>query len=500
MLDQLVPVLIAVVAIALLLALVALSYVKAPPDTAFIVSGISKRPRVIIGGSGFRIPFLQRLDRLYLGQMSVDIQTNQPVPTNDFIDVHVDAVSKVRVDPSADGIQLAAKNFLNKNPQAIAADLQDSLQGNMREVIGTLTLKDITIDRDSFSDQVMQKAGVDMSRLGIEILSCNIQNVTDDQGLIAGLGADNTAKIKKDAAIAKAQADRDVAIETARAQKAANDERVAAETQISVKNNELAIKQAELKRESDIKKAEADAAYAIQQQEQQRTINVATMNASIAEAERQAELSEREVAVKRQQLAAEIEKAADAEKYRVEREAEAKLAQQQRDAEAKLYIQQQEAEAQKALAEAALFAARQEAEGIRAKGEAEAAAILARGEAEAAAMERKAEAYAKYGTAAVTQMVVDVLPDVAAQVAAPMAAIDSVTVVGGDAGGVAGMGGNVATVMAQLFETVKAATGLDLREVVKANTYDAKVNRNVNLTGLPEGTKVTVRADGEDVV
>ena len=492
-LDNLVWIII--VLLVLLIALALLAYVKAPPDTAYIVSGLKREPKVIIGGSGFRIPFLQRLDKLYLGQMSVDIRTSQPVPTNDFIDVTVDAVSKVRINPSKEGIQLASKNFLNKAPIAIANDLQDSLQGNMREVIGTLSLKDITTDRDSFSDQVMKKAGVDMQRLGIEILSCNIQNVTDGKGLIADLGADNTAKITKDASIARAQAERDVAIARARADKDANDARVAADTEIAQKQNELAIRKAELKRESDIKKAEADAAYEIQNQEQQKTIRAATVNASIAEAEREAELRQREVLVKQQELAAQIEKQADAEKYRVEREAEAALAQRQRDAEAVKYEQQQEAEAQKALAEAARFAAEQEAAGIRAKGEAEAAAILAKGNAEAEAMERKAEAYAKYGRAAVTQMIVEVLPSIAREVAAPMASIDKVTVIGSDASGVSSVSNNVGAVMARLFETVQETTGLDLREVVKAETYDAKVNRNITVEGLPDGTKVDVKVD-----
>ena len=151
---------------------------------------------------------------------------------SDFINVNVDAVAKVRISPHAEGIKLAAKNFLNKRPEEITRDLQDSLQGNMREIIGTLSLKEINTDRDSFSDQVMQKASKDMDKLGIEILSCNIQNVTDENGLIKDLGADNTSLIKKNAAIAKAQADRDIAIAQAEA------ERKSAEAQKFAKEQE----------------------------------------------------------------------------------------------------------------------------------------------------------------------------------------------------------------------------------------------------------------------
>ena len=215
--QNMLTVLIPVILIIVLVIILAVGYVKAPPDRAFIISGLKKEPKILIGRAGIRVPFLERLDKLYLGQMTVDIKTEQSVPTTDFINVNVDAVAKVRIDPTTEGIRLAAKNFLNKNSDQITRDLQDSLQGNMREIIGTLTLKSINTDRDSFSDQVMEKASKDMKKLGIEVVSCNIQNVTDENGLIKDLGADNTAKIKKDASIARAQAERDVAIAQAEA-------------------------------------------------------------------------------------------------------------------------------------------------------------------------------------------------------------------------------------------------------------------------------------------
>ena len=207
------------VAIFVLVILLFVSYVKAPPSAAFIISGLSKEPRVLIGSGGFRIPFFERLDRVYLGQITVDIKTEESVPTTDFINVDVDAVAKIRVMPTNEGTRLAAKNFLNMMPNEIAEQLQDSLQGNMREIIGTLDLRSLNTDRDGFSDQVMTKAQPDMAKLGIEIISCNIQNVTDKEGLIKDLGADNTAKIKKDASINRAIAERDVKIEVSKDRK-----------------------------------------------------------------------------------------------------------------------------------------------------------------------------------------------------------------------------------------------------------------------------------------
>lgn len=479
--------------ILLVVVILLVGYVKAPPDKAFIISGFKKEPRFLIGKAGIRIPFLERLDKLYLGQMTVDIKTEDYIPTNDFINVMVDAVAKVRISADRDKMKMAARNFLNKTPEQIAMDLTDSLQGNMREIIGTLNLRAINTDRDSFSDQVMEKASRDMEKLGIEILSCNIQNVSDEHGLIQDLGMDNTSKIRKDASIAKAEAERDIAIAQAAADKAANEAKVAAQTEIAQKNNELAIKQAELKRESDTKKAEADAAYEIQRQEQEKTIQTATVNAQIAKAERDAELKAKEVAVRQQMLEAEINKKADAERYAIEQKAAADLAKRQREAEAKKYEQEKEAEAKKAIADAAKYAAEQEAAGIMAKGKAEAAAIQAKALAEAEGMEKKAEAYQKYNKAAMAEMMIKVLPEIAGEIAKPLSQIDKITIIGGGTDGGNGLGavaGNVPVVMAKLFESVKEATGVDLGEIMRADTYDAKVTRNINFSGIPDGSEV----------
>ena len=221
-----------ILVVLLVLLIITQGYVKAPPDHAYIISGLRKEPRVLVGRAGLKLPFFEQLDKLYLGQITVDIKTDEYIPTNDFINVMVDAVAKVRVADDPAMLKLAMRNFLNKNSAKIAADLQDSLQGNMREIIGTLTLRAINTDRDSFSDQVMAKASKDMEKLGIEILSCNIQNVTDEHGLIQDLGMDNTSKIRKDASIAKAEAERDIAIAQAAADKASNEARVLAETEI----------------------------------------------------------------------------------------------------------------------------------------------------------------------------------------------------------------------------------------------------------------------------
>ena len=475
----------------LLIVFILVSYVKAPPSAAYIISGLSKEPRVLIGKGGFKIPFLERLDSVYLGQITVDIKTDSPVPTNDFINVDVDAVSKIRVKPTPEGIRLAAKNFLNMSASEISTQVQDSLQGNLREIIGTLDLTKLNTDRDGFSDEVTKKASPDMEKLGIEILSCNIQNITDSQGLIRDLGADNTAKIKKNAAITKALADKEVEIETAKAKQEANLVKVEAETKIAEQNNELAIRIANLQKQADTEKAIADAAYEIQKQEQQKLININTVNAEIEKTKRQQTLSEEKIKIKENVLAAEVKKQAEADKYKTETDAQAALELRKRQAESEAYEVEQKAKAEayeaeqrakavKAEADAKRYLMEQEALGIKAKGEADAFAIQQKGIAEAEALEKKAEAYEKFGQAAIMDMIVKILPDMAKNVAEPISAIDSVNIYDG---GMDKVSGTVPSVIKQTFDTVKSVTGVDMSEVMRSQTITAKTDRNINLSG-----------------
>ena len=500
---------IGIVVLAVVLCLI--MYVKAPPSVAYILSGLRKEPRVLIGTGGLKVPIIERLDRVFLGQTTVDVKTCMPVPTHDFIDVMVDAVCKVRVSPTPEGTRLAAKNFLNMSPNEIAVSVQDSLEGNMREVIGAITLQGLVTDRDAFSDQIQKKAATDMAKLGLEILSCNIQNITDQKGLIQDLGADNTYKIKKGAAINKANAEKEIAIAESDAKKAANDVEVKNETEIAERRNELLIRKADLKRESDTKLAEADAAYEIQKQEQQKTVNIKTVDAEIEKTKRAQILADEQVKVTQNKLKAEVNAKADAARYntevdaqarkfKMETDAQAVLEQQKREAEAKAYMAEQEAKAVKAKADAAKYAALQEAAGIEARGKAEAAAkqavlqaeaegIRAKGDAEAEAMDKKAEAYNKSEFAKlemVLEMQKTVLPQVAENVAKPMGQIGDVTIYGTTGAEMNGVSQNVPAVMKQTFDIVKSVTGVDMADVMKANTLEAKTDRNINVTGITD--------------
>lgn len=483
---------IAIVVIALIVIFLAVGYVKAPPDMAFIISGIKKKSKIVIGKAAIRIPFFERLDKLNLRLIPIDVKTSNAVPTADYININVDATVNVKISNESEKLRLAAENFLNKNTEYIAGVAREVLEGNVREIVGKMKLEEMVSDRQKFATLVKENAEPDLAAMGLDIISFNVQNFVDGNEVIENLGIDNIVKIKKAAAIARAESERDIKVAQAAADKESNDAAVAAQTEIAKKQNELAIKRSELQQEADTKKAMADAAYEIQKEEQRKTIEVTTANADIAKQEREIELKQKEVAVKEQALEAEVKKQAEADKYAAQQKADAALYQRQKEAEAKQFEAQRQAEADR-------FAKEQEAEGIRAVGEAEAAAIQAKGVAEAEAMEKKAEAYAKYNKAAVAEMMIKVLPDVAAKIAEPLGQIDKITIIGGDGGnnGVEQVAGNVPAVMAKLFESMKEATGIDLADIVKADTYDAKVNRNVNVSGI-DSVNLVVKDEKEN--
>ncbi len=498
--DYIGAIIIGAIVLILLIIIFISGYVKASTDEAFIITGLHKEPRYLIGRAGIKIPFFEKKDVLKLQLIPIDVKTSSAVPTADYINIMVDATVNVQIGHTPDLIKKASKNFLNKKPEYIAAVAREVLEGNVREIVGKMHLEEMVSDRQKFATLVKENADPDLEAMGLVITSFNVQNFVDDNHVIENLGVDNVVRIQKAAAISRAESERDIKIAQAQADKAANDEQVKSQTEIATKQNELAIKQSELKQEADTKQAVADAAYEIQKEEQRKTIEVTRANADIARQERETELKQREADVKEQVLNAEVRKKADAEKYRRQQEADANLIERQREADARKYEQEKAAEAIKAQADAAVYAKEKEAAGIAAVGRAEAEAIQAKGLAEAEAMEKKAEAYAKYNNAAITEMIIKQLPAIAKEVAAPIASIDKITVIdsGNGDSGVSSVGGYTPAVMAKVIQSVKETTGFDLMEVMKAQTYDAKVNKNINVTGLDAAVaKEVTKAAGE---
>ncbi len=441
-----------VILAAIILLFFALGYMKAPPDTAYIISGLGKK-RILIGKAGWRMPFITRVDRLSLRVMQVDVKTSEAVPTNEFINVTVDGVANVKISSDPELLERASETLLNLRREDMVTLITQVMEGNMREIVGSVGLKEMVQDRQGVAKKITENVVPDMEKLGVEVVNFNIQNFKDAAGTIENMGIDNVEQIRKNAQIAKANAQRDISIATANAQQEANAVRVEAEKKIAEQNAELAVQQAAMTVRSETKRAEADAAYSIQQETQRKTIEVTKVNADIARREKEAELAEKEIALKERQLDAEIRKKADALKYEAEQKAAAELVKKQREAEADRYRAVQEAEAKKAEAEALRFAMEQEAEGIRAKGLAEAEAI-----------EKKAEAQKKMGEASVLEMYLAALPEVVRNAAAPLSQTDKIVMYGD--GNSTKMVKDVMNSTSQVMEGLREATGIDLGAMI----------------------------------
>ena len=509
--------------VVVVLVLLAMGYVKAPPDTAFLISGLRKK--TVIGKAAIRIPFFERIDKVSLKLIPIDVKTSSAVPTADYINIRVDAVVNVKVSDDADKLKKAAQNFLNQKPDYIAQVAREVLEGNMREIVGQMKLEEMVSDRQKFAEMVKTNAEPDLAGMGLDIVSFNVQNFIDDNQVIENLGVDNIVKISKDAAIARANSEKEIAVAQANAAKEANDAKVASEleianakakaqkekvivesqatqesaaaqieadTQIALKQNELDIKRAELQKEVDTKKAIANAAMEIQAEEQRKIKEIKTADANLARQEKEIELKEREVAIKEKALEATVKKEAEAEKYAAQQRADARLYETQRKSEAELFERQkkaeaekfeaeQEAEAKKALADAVKAqgiaeaeAAREkgiaEAEAARAKGEAEAVAIKAKAEAEAEGLMKKAEAMAAYGDAAKQDMQLQALkvyfeqlPAIAKAVGEGYTNVDKIYMYGGETSQLAG---DIMKNVSQISEGLSQSLGIDLNSLL----------------------------------
>lgn len=455
---------IALVAAVLIVLILVTGYVKASPDTAYIISGMRKNPKVLIGKAGIKVPFFEKKDQLSLQLIPIDVKTSSAVPTADYINIKVDAAVNVKISDTPDLLSLAAQNFLNRKVDYIASVAREVLEGNMREIVGKMELQEMVSDRQKFATLVKENAEPDLAAMGLDIVSFNVQNFVDDSAVIENLGVDNIVKIQKNAAISRAESEKEIAKARANAQKEANDAEVAAAQEIAIKKNDLAIKQAELQKASDTKKAEADAAYRIQEEEQRKSIEITTANANIAKQEKEILLKQKEAEVMEQALDAQVKKKAEAERFARQQKADAELYERQREAEAQKYEKEQQAEALKVQAEAQKYEKEQEADGIRAKGLAEAEAIRAKALAEAEGIEKKAEAMTKMGKAAVLEMYFNALPDVVKNAAEPLTKVDRITMYGD--GNSAKLTKDIMQTVTQVTDGLKESTGVDLQSVL----------------------------------
>lgn len=467
-------------------------YVKVPDDKVCFISGFRKRR--VTGKIAFYLRWFERVDYLDLKAFSVDVNTSEDVPTNDYINIKADAIAKVQIDEEV--LDKASKNFLNKPSSTIADEIKDVLEGNLREIIGQLKIEEIVQNRKEFNNKVQENVSPDLKEMGLKIISFTIQNFQEERGIIENLGAENEAKITKEALIARAKAERDVNIEKAKATKEAIDVKVQTETEISIKENELNIKKADLKVQSDTKKAIADVTYEKEFEKNRKEVE---------QAKGEADFQKEEINIKTQkakleaQVKNEQEIKADAELYKRNKDAEAKLIEKQKEMEAIRLEAETKALAKKLEAEA-------EAEAIRIKAEANAKAIEQEGLAqaksiqaklnaeaegkknsllaEAEGLDKKAEAMKKYGEGALLEMYFKALPEIAKNVASPLEKVDKITMYGEGNG--EKMIGDITKMIEKVNSGVGDSLGIDLKSVIAGyftkGVMDKINNKNNNET------------------
>lgn len=471
---------IAFVAILVIILLMKSCWKIAGTNEVLIVSGLGK-VKTKTGGGLFVIPLVQKVQRMTLENIQVDFTSRNEIPTQDAIHVLVDAVANMAISQDPERQMIAASKFAGYTIDQIREIVIPVLEGNIREILSQTQFEDLVRgDKKAFSELVMDNVMPNLADMGIDLTTFNIQNFSDKNGVIRDLGIENIEKIKKDASIAAAKAKAEVAIEQAKADKEANDAKVAAATEIARKQTEFAIKKAEMQAQADTEQAKADAAKEIEAENQRKEKEISTANANLAKQEKELELKEREVAIKERALDAEVKKVAEAQKFAEQQKADAKLYATQKASEAELFERERraeaerieaekQAEAKKLMADAIERQGKAEAEAAKAKGLAEAEAIRAKAEAEAEGLLKKAEALAKYGEAAMAdrqyqalEKYFEQLPMIAKAVGEGYSGIDKLVMLGNDSTQLAG---NILNTTTQVSEALSNSMGIDLKSL-----------------------------------
>ncbi len=453
-----VPFVIVLVIILLLFGLI-IMWRKVSQDKALVVTGLRKR--VISGGGGIVIPLLEKTDIISLENMKIYVKTDGAL-TEQGVDIKADGVAVMKVKSDIESILAAMEQFNTGNEketiEVIKDTARDVLEGKLREIISTMTVEDIYKNREKFASQVQEVAALDLADMGLEIKAFTIRDISDTNGYLEALGKKRIAEVKRDAEIAEASANKETKIETAQANRKGEEARLLAETQIAEAWKTKELKVQEYRREQETEKAKADIAYEIETSKVQQDAEKEKMQVLIIRKQKEIELAEQEALRKERELEAVIKKQADAEKYSAEKRTEAEKYKEIQESLA-------EAEGIKAIG----FA---RAEARRAEGMAEVEIIREKGKAEAEAMFKKAEAFKQYNEAAVTQMIIDKLPELARAVAEPLGKTEKIVIVdsGENGRGAGKVTGYVTDIMSTLPETVNAITGIDLTELIKHRT------------------------------
>ncbi|HEY9062000.1 MAG TPA: SPFH domain-containing protein [Pseudobacteroides sp.] len=462
-LVSIVPILIVAVVFILIFSLFSM-YRKVPQDKALVVTGFRGR-RVITGGGGIVVPLLERTDIMSLENMQIDIRIDGAL-TSQGVGIIADGVAVVKIKSDKESILSAAEQFntskgMDHMLAVISKTTQQVLEGKLREIVSKMTVEEIYKDRETFASHVQGVAATELQNLGLELKVLTIKDIADKNGYLEALGKPRIAEVKRDAQIAEANATKETKIKTAEANREGEAARIQAETQIAEANRDKELKVQSYNKDQQTAKAEADLAYDIKANVVKKDVAETEMQVEIVRKQKEIELAEQEAMRKEKELEATVKKQADAENYRATKNADANRYREVAEAEARARAIEIEGEAK--------------AKAKRAEGMAEVEIIKAKGEAEALAMAKKAEAFKMYNDAAVTQMIIEKLPEIAQAIASPLAKTEKIVIVDSGSGDGSGKGaskvtGYITDIMAQLPETVEALTGMNVMDLLKKDS------------------------------
>ena len=449
------------------------------PDEAMVVTGSflgskhtledesGRRIKIVRGGGAFILPVFQKAEFMSLLSHKLDVSTPE-VYTEQGVPVMADGVAIIKVGGTTEDVATAAEQFMGKPTEELKSEAQEVLEGHLRAILGTMTVEEVYRNRDRFAQEVQGNAAKDLKKMGLQIVSFTIKDLRDKHGYLDALGKPRIAIVKRDADIAEAEAVRDSRIQKARAEEEGQKAELLRDTHIAEATKDKELKVASFKQEQDTAKAGADQAYAIQEARAKQSVVEEMMKVELVRKEREIDLEGKEILRREKQYDAEVKKKADADRYAVEQAAEADKARRMREADAVQYQIETEA---KASAEQKRLDGLAMADAERAKGNADAEVIRARGLAEAEAKEKLAEAFEKFGEAAVLDIIVKMLPELAGRVAEPIKGIDKLTVVDtGNGEGAARLSNYVTSLMATAPEMLKNVSGIDVEELIKGFT------------------------------
>ena len=463
-----------VIVVFLLLYMVFSRYTKVGPNQVLVVSGIKHKAedgtkvgfRIVKGGGTFVWPIFEKVDILSLELLTIDVQTPE-VYTSKGVPVKVDGVAQTKVKGDDVSIRTAAEQFLGKSTDEIRNIATQTLEGHLRAILGTMTVEEIYQNRDAFASKVQEVAAGDMANMGLNIISFTIRDIRDGQGYLDALGKPRIAQVKRDAIIAQAEADRDSQIRSAQAKQAGQEAQFQADSKIAEAQRDYQSNVAQYQATVNVQKAQADLAYDLQKFKTGQLVKAEEVQVSIVEKQKQIELQQQEILRRQRELEATVQKPADAERYRVETLANAKKFQLETEAAGAASATKATGFAGADVVKATGFA---EAEANKARGLAEASVIEAQGKATAEAMRVKAESFKQYNEAAVIEMIIRVMPEIAGKISEPLSKTEKMVIINagpGPGGGASKLTGDVTTIISQLPPVLEALTGVKFEKLLE---------------------------------